>query len=67
MEALATFWFVVLCITLVLFAGLLVGGTIFGFGDLKALLVGLRLEHEGMADDASDDPGGEADEEPFPT
>ena len=67
MPAVATFWLVILIITLILFGGLLIGGTIFGIGDLGALLRGLRLEHEGLADDASDDPGGEADEEPMPT
>ena len=60
-------WLVVLIITLILFTGLLIGGTLFGFGDLKKLLLGLKLEHEGLADDAGDDPGGEADEEPMPT
>jgi len=67
MEPFATLWLVVLIVTLIFFGGLLIGGTVFGIGDLKALLRGLRLEHQGLADDASDDPGGEADEEPMPT
>ena len=60
-------WLVVLIVVLVLFGGLLLGGTIFGVGDLKKLLTGLKLEHEGMADDAGEDPGGEADDEMMPT
>ena len=67
MEILSTVWLVVLIVELVLFTGLLIGGTIFGIGDLKKLLIGLKLEHDGMADDAGEDPGGEADEEPMAT
>ena len=31
-------WFIALAVMLILFAGLLVGGTIFGIGDLRSLL-----------------------------
>jgi hypothetical protein len=53
--ALSYTWLVVLIIMLALFAGLLIGGTVFGIHDLGTLLRRLKREHEEGLEDASDD------------
>ncbi len=48
-------WLVVLIVMLLLFAGLLIGGTVFGISDLGTLLRRLKRQHEEGLADASDD------------
>jgi hypothetical protein len=48
-------WLVVLIVMLLLFAGLLIGGTVFGIHDLGTLLRHLKRQHEEGLADASDD------------
>jgi hypothetical protein len=56
--ALSYTWLVVLIITLCLFGGLLIGGSVFGFYDLLTLLRRLKRQHEEGLEDASDDAPG---------
>ena len=53
--ALSYVWLVVLIIMLCLFAGLLIGGTVFGVYDLRVLLRRLKRQHDEGLEDASDD------------
>lgn len=53
--ALSYTWLVVLIVMLALFAGLLIGGTVFGICDLGVLLRRLKRQHEEGLADASDD------------
>jgi hypothetical protein len=48
-------WLVVLILMLCLFAGLLIGGTVFGVRDLRVLLRRLKRQHEEGLEDASDE------------
>lgn len=60
--ALSYVWLVVLIVMLALFAGLLIGGTVFGVYDLGTLLRRLKRQHEEGLEDASDDLQGPSNE-----
>ena len=53
--ALSYVWLVVLIVMLCLFAGLLIGGTVFGIYDLRVLLWRLKRQHDEGLEDASAD------------